>query len=88
MKITSTLLISRREKIHHLKQIFFVVIVSLFLNFLFFLNIQVNDTFSLENLTRTGNLDAKLISVQYILDLLARFMEIKSINPKIKKNPK
>ena len=44
----------------------------------------MNNTFSLEQMSRTGNLDANLILRQHTLDLMARFMEIKSINPKLK----
>ena len=41
-------------------------------------------TFSLEQISKTGILDAKLILRQYKQDLMARFMENKFINPKIK----
>ena len=44
----------------------------------------MNNTFSLEQKSRTGNLDAILIIRQHKLDLMARFMEIKSNNPKMK----
>ena len=39
-------------------------------------------------MSRTGNLDANLILRQYKLDLVSRFMEIKSVNPKLKKSEK
>ena len=42
-------------------------------------------TFSLEQRSRTGNLDAKFILRQHKLDLMARFMETKSVNPKMKR---
>ena len=45
----------------------------------------MNNTFSLEQISRTGNLDANLILLQHKLDLMARFMEMKSVNPKIKR---
>ena len=43
----------------------------------------MNKNFSLEQISKTGNLDANLISRQYTLDLLARFMEIISVNPRL-----
>ena len=42
----------------------------------------MNNTFSLEQISKTGNLDANLILRQYKLDLMSRFMEMKSNNPK------
>ena len=39
--------------------------------------------FPLEQKFKTGNLDANLILRQCKLDLRSRFMEIKSINPKL-----
>ena len=41
----------------------------------------MNNTFSLKQISQTGNLESKLILRQCELNLLARFMEIKSINP-------
>ena len=38
----------------------------------------MNNSFSLEQIFKTGNLDANLTSRQYKLDLMARFMDIKS----------
>ena len=35
----------------------------------------MNNTFSLEQISKTGNLDSNLILRQYELDLLARFMK-------------
>ena len=60
----------------------FAVFISLFLIFSE-LSILMNITFSLEQLSRTGNLDANSISRQYKLDSMARFMEIKTMNPKL-----
>ena len=48
----------------------------------------MNDTFSLEQISRTGNLDANLIPRQYKLDFMSRFMEPKSINPKLRQDQK
>ena len=44
----------------------------------------MNHYFSLEQTSRTDNLDANLILHQHKLGLMARFMEIKIRNPKIK----
>ena len=44
----------------------------------------MNNTFSLEQISKTGNVDANSILLQHKLDLMARFMEIESINPKLK----
>ena len=43
----------------------------------------MNNTFSLEQISKTGNLDANLILRQYKLDIMAKFMETKSNNPKL-----
>ena len=39
--------------------------------------------FSIEQISRTRNLDADFILGQSKLDLMARFMEVKSVNPKL-----
>ena len=44
----------------------------------------MNSTFSVELISTTRNLDANIILLQDQLDFLAQFMEIKSINPKMK----
>ena len=44
----------------------------------------MNNAFSLEETSKTGNVDCYLILRQHRLDLMARFMEIKSVNPKLK----
>ena len=46
----------------------------------------MKDTFFLEQKSRTGNLDAILLLRQHKLFYMARFMEIKSINPKKRKS--
>ena len=46
----------------------------------------MNNSFALQQISQTGNLDSNLITRQYKLDLMARFMEIKSINPRLRKN--
>ena len=44
----------------------------------------MNNTFSPQQITRTGNLDSNLISRQYKLNLMADFMRIKNKNRKLK----
>ena len=44
----------------------------------------MNNTFSLEQRSKTSNFDSKLILRQNKLEFLARFMEIKSVNTKLK----
>ena len=46
----------------------------------------MNNTFSLQQISRTGNLDSILISRQYKLNLMADFMRIKYGNPKLKQS--
>ena len=46
----------------------------------------MNNSFSLQQISRTGNLDSNLISRQYKLNLLADFMRVKNENPKIKQS--
>ena len=46
----------------------------------------MNNTFSFEQLFKTGDLNADLILRQYKLDKMAKFMESKTINPKLKQS--
>ena len=46
----------------------------------------MNKTFSLSEIQKTGNLNAYLIMRQYKLAKMAKFMEVKSINPKLKQS--
>ena len=46
----------------------------------------MKNTFSLEQIVKTGDLNADLIMRQYKLDKMANFMEIKSINPILKQS--
>ena len=48
----------------------------------------MNNTFSLQQISRTSNLDANLISRQYKLNLMADFMRVKYENPKFKQSEK
>ena len=44
------------------------------------------NTFSLKQISQTGNLHSFLKSRQYKFDRMARFMEINSINSKVKQS--
>ena len=46
----------------------------------------MNNTFSLEQIAKTGDLNADLIKRQIKFDRVAKFLEIKSINPKSKQS--
>ena len=46
----------------------------------------MNNSFSLQQIQKTSNLDANLISRQHKLSLLADFMRVKYENPKIKQS--
>ena len=44
----------------------------------------MNNTFSLKQIAKAGDLNADLLMRQYKFDKMAQFMEIKSLNPKLK----
>ena len=46
----------------------------------------MNNTFTSEQIAETGDLTADLVMRQYMLDKLAKYMEIKSTNPKLKQS--
>ena len=46
----------------------------------------MNNTFSSQQIHHTGNLNSNLILRHYKRDLRAKFMEIKSVNPKLRKD--
>ena len=46
----------------------------------------MNNTFSLQQIQKTSNLDANLISRQYKLNLMADFMRVKYENPRMKQS--
>ena len=48
----------------------------------------MNNSFSLQQIQKTSNLDANLISRQYKLNLMADFMRVKYENPKMKQSQK
>ena len=74
---------SRQNTYFKLNVVLFVKIVSLFL-FFFYSNNKMNNTFYLQQLSQTRNLDNNLILRQYKLDLKARFIK-KIHESKIKK---
>ena len=45
-------------------------------------------TLPLEQISKTGKLDANLILRQYKLDLMSQFMELESSNPKVRQDQK
>ena len=46
----------------------------------------MNNSFSLQQIQKTSNLDANLISRQYKLNLMADFMKLKYENPRMKQS--
>ena len=46
----------------------------------------MKNTFSLHQISQTGNLDNILVLRQYKLDLMARFMKNKSVKPKLRQD--
>ena len=46
----------------------------------------MNNSFSVQQISRTGNLDSNLISRQYKLNLMADFMRIKNESPNMKQS--
>ena len=46
----------------------------------------MNNSFSLHQISKTGNLDSNSISRQYKLNLMAKFMQIIFENPKLKQS--
>ena len=46
----------------------------------------MNNTFPLEEISKTVNFDSNLVFRQYKLDLKASFMQIKSLNPSLKQD--
>ena len=46
----------------------------------------MNKTYSLSEISKTVSLNSSLILRQYKLDLMARFMEIEAMNPKLTQN--
>ena len=46
----------------------------------------MNNSFSLQQIQKTNNLDANLISRQYKLNLMADFMKVKYENPRMKQS--
>ena len=46
----------------------------------------MKNSFSLQQMSKTGNLDSNLISPQYKLNLMAKFMQIKFEHQKLKES--
>ena len=46
----------------------------------------MSSSFSLQQISKTSNLDANLLSRQYKLNLMADFMRIKYKNPRLKQS--
>ena len=46
----------------------------------------MNNSFPLQQISKTGNLESNLMSRQYKLNLMADFMRIKYENPKLKQS--
>ena len=46
----------------------------------------MNNSFSLQQIRKTSNFDANLLSRQYQLNLIADFMRVKYGNPKMKQS--
>ena len=46
----------------------------------------MNNAYFLDQMQKTGDLNADLIMRQYKLDKMAKFMEVKSNNPKLKQS--
>ena len=46
----------------------------------------MNNSFSVQQISKTSNLDSNLVSRQYKLNLMAKFMQIKFDNPKMKQS--
>ena len=46
----------------------------------------MNNSFSLQQIQKTSNLDATLISRQYELNLIADFLRVNNENPKLKQS--
>ena len=60
-----------------------MLLLYLSFHFISFSNTSVNNIFSSERISKTGNLGSDLIFCQYKLDLEATLMEIKSVNPQL-----
>ena len=46
----------------------------------------MNNRFSLQQISKTGNLDSNLISRQYKLNLMGKFMQVKFEKPRLKQS--
>ena len=46
----------------------------------------MKNTLSVQQISHTGSFDSNLLLRQYKLDLMARLIEMKSVNPKLRQN--
>ena len=80
---------NRKKQIKYFK--ISTILIALFMFFFVFFLISLfkkNNSFSLQQISRTGNLDSNLISRQNKLKLMADFVRVKHENPKMKKSEK
>ena len=77
-----------KKRNEYFKMFSFLIAIIMFLFLIFFLIsiFKMNNTFSLQQISRTSNLDANLISRQYKLNLMANFMRVKYENPKLRQS--
>ena len=68
------------------KIFFYLLLLYLCFYFISYLNTQISNTFSSQKISQTGNLDGNLILRQYKLDQMARCMELKSINRRLRQD--
>ena len=76
---------STTKKNQSLKKLYsYLLLLHLCFYFFFCRNTYVNKTFSLKQISKTGNFDPNLTSRQNNFYLMACFMEIKSVNPRLR----
>ena len=81
----SILLITQRNKIKTSGYVqFYLYLYCLYLQLYEYLDIPKDNSFSLQQMQKTSNLDANLISRQYKLNLMAHFLRLIYENPKTK----
>ena len=87
LKNTLTLSIPQRNEIKSYGYVqLYCYLYSLFLQLYDYSDIKINNSYSLQQIQKTSNLDANLISRQYKLNIQANFMRLKYENPKMKQS--
>ena len=87
LKNMSTLLITQRNKRTILNNHNFICFNNVFVFIFSHLSkLKMNNSFSLQQISTTSNLDANLISPQHKLYVMADFMRIKYENPKLRQS--